>query len=246
MALADPDIRGFIRVVRSWHQLPLWPPRGSSAAREPPAGDVAARELIDWTKAQVARRAADQDAAASAALRRLSSNQLCMLTLCRHPDAFLRLRDWQLFLDTVEERPEWASESQRIRPATQLLRDALRRLPPLPTGTPACRLVVDAIVDPPRAVRFSIALADLMSPEAGEAALADARREYPDSAFSLVVHDDISACAVDVRPVIGTHQRAMRTHPRVALPMQYVAHSGVFNIGGDLPPGGSLERDDDS
>jgi hypothetical protein len=239
MAAPDREIKGFIRVVRKWHQLPLWPPSSPSSPRAPPAGDDVARAVIAFANAQAANRAAESDAAAAVALRQLSPNQRCMLMLLKHEDAFLRLRNWHAFFDTVQGQAEWVAEKALIEDAFDLFQLALTRLPSLPRGTltPACRLVAGAIETQPSphpSIRFSIALADLMDLDEGDAALAHAQREYPDDHFRLEFHDNMGGCAVDVRPAIGTCVRPMRTHPRVNLPLHYVAHSGTFTMGGSL------------
>jgi hypothetical protein len=228
-----------------WHRLPAWPPNASvrrsfQAGITPPAGAALARELIAWIKVQVTLRLAEQD---TAALRGLSPAQLCVLMLLKHPDAFQRLQAWRGFIQLDRHRPGCDALQKAIDPVLRLLGNALRRLPPLAQGTHGYRLVpVADFTTRPHAdtadisVHFSVAFAELMSLEEGLAAMADAQREYPESAFSLVVHDDISGHAVDVRPVIGMHRRAMRdctlmdghtTDPRVTLPLRYIILAGT-------------------
>jgi hypothetical protein len=243
MAHSD-DGDAFSAAILAWHRLHEWPPNvlGPDLLEiPPPAGDTMARELIDWANVQVAQRVAEQNVDADAAVQGLSRAQLCMLMLLKHPDAFQRLQAWYLCLQGCLHRSEWDEEQQAIDPALRLLEEALRRLPPLAQATPGCRLVpvVPGVKTAAISVQFSIAFVDLMSPEAGEAALADAQATIPDRAFCLVTHDDISAYAVDVRPVIGEHRRAIRDctlavmngrtlDPWVTLPLCYITHSGAL------------------
>jgi hypothetical protein len=246
MALSD-DGAAFAAAILSWQRLPPWPPSSVHAGSFPPIPPEDAAELVDWAEAQVAQLGAHKDIAA---LYGLSRAHLCVLMLLKHPDAFQRLQAWHVFFQRCLHQSDWDEQRKAIDPAQRLLEGALRRLPPLATGTPGYRLVPVADFSfRPRAytadnpIGFSVKFAELLGFEEGLDALEDAQREIPESAFSLVVHEDISGYAVDVRPVIGTHRRAIRdctlmdgrtTNPRMTLPLCYITHSGQLTTCGGI------------